>query len=889
MKKILVPGNTTRPTRRGTPAADDSAGTAAPSRAATRVRRLRLAASAFAVLIAVGGLVSTTAHPAKAATATAPGDSTGGSAMTLSGTGEFSSLQVTVSQTQDLINQNVDVSWTGATPTYPGAGTFYRDFVQIMQCWGDDAATGPDPSQCEFGVTTASSLSGTLVISRQMTVGAAADPLETDVPPNPGINNYYMPFVPAPQSGPTTAYKRPALDTQDDSDYFDNADTNEVDYARTDADGSGNKYFQMQNNTESPGLGCGQAVTDPSAPGGTTNEPCWLVVVPRGDTDVNGDVVTGDSANSALNSSPLSATNWSHRIVFPLNFQPASTACAIGANEVQTAGDEQLAEAMSNWQTGLCSQYPNTPYSYSELSDDESRNQLNTASPGLQFVSQPLATPFGQTAPDVLYAPVAVNALTISFYIQEPLGAPDAGGQVTQLNLNARLLAKLLTQSYQDAVAENDPYTDVPKQNPVDLTTDPEFLALNPQFQGLRFGANNIPDIILPFGTADSFSELWTWINQDPAARAFLNGIPDNQGNYGNPNYSGMVVNPNYYKLQLPLEDFPTTDPYCQPPVAALSINPETPLCGIALHPYFNTMDQGAQAASQGNQGLRTTWVLSANQTGSWGSTAPEGDGSIAILALSDAATAANYDLPTASLCNDEAGETNASGQIIPAGNLATDCVSATPQAMDAAVGDAEQSTIDPSVLIPNTHTIDPRAYPLTTITYAATVPSALTADQGAQFANLLEYIAGPGQVPGLAPGDLAPGYAPLPKALAAQTVTVAGDLRTDAGVPVTSTPTSTPTTLTTAPPGQALPAFPVPTGLPTPGPLPTGPTAGVVTRETLPGVDLAGSASTAPDPLGQVRYVLLFCLLAAGLSVGAGPALLIYARRLAGGRNPRG
>ena len=51
----------------------------------------------------------------------APADS----AMTKSGAGEFKDLKVTVSQTKNLINQTVTVSWTGGAPTTP-VGAFFE-------------------------------------------------------------------------------------------------------------------------------------------------------------------------------------------------------------------------------------------------------------------------------------------------------------------------------------------------------------------------------------------------------------------------------------------------------------------------------------------------------------------------------------------------------------------------------------------------------------------------------------------------------------------------------------------------------------------------------------------------------------------------------------------
>jgi len=73
------------------------------------------------------------------------------SAVTVSGRGDFADLKVTVSQTKNLINQTVIVSWTGAKPTVDSV-EFYSNFLQIMQCWGDGPA-GPDRSQCQFGAS----------------------------------------------------------------------------------------------------------------------------------------------------------------------------------------------------------------------------------------------------------------------------------------------------------------------------------------------------------------------------------------------------------------------------------------------------------------------------------------------------------------------------------------------------------------------------------------------------------------------------------------------------------------------------------------------------------------------------------------------------------------
>src|SRR5262249_16020002 len=98
----------------------------------------------------------------------------GDSSVTMSGKpdGPFKDLRVTVSQTKNLINQVVKVSWIGATLTTPLTG-FDINYLQIMQCWGDDP--GPDRTQCQLGglshTSAVGSIAGTYVLSRQFDSG----------------------------------------------------------------------------------------------------------------------------------------------------------------------------------------------------------------------------------------------------------------------------------------------------------------------------------------------------------------------------------------------------------------------------------------------------------------------------------------------------------------------------------------------------------------------------------------------------------------------------------------------------------------------------------------------------------------------------------------------
>ncbi len=113
----------------------------------------------------------------------------------------------------------------------------------------------------------------------------------------------------------------------------------------------------------------------------------------------------------------------------------------------------------------------------------------------------------------------------------------DANGQAyTKLRLSPRLLAKLLTESYPAALPIKQEYAAL-SNNPLNITLDPEFIKLNPGIaQGVS--ASDAASTLLALSSdSDVIRALTTYINDDPAARAWLNGKPDPWG---------MVVNPAY-------------------------------------------------------------------------------------------------------------------------------------------------------------------------------------------------------------------------------------------------------------------------------------------------------------------------------------------------------
>lgn len=693
------------------------------------------------------------------------------SPLTKSGTGDFANLKVTVSQTKNLINQVVTVSWTGGAPTLPASGSFAQNYLQIMQCWGDDPA-GPARTQCQYGglISQTTPAAGNWVRSRQVST-TRVDPKEELKKPS-AAQDAYVPFWAAAQAQPVGAA------TSNFNDFFDSQVTNEIPLARTHGDGTGTEFFEIETVRQAAGLGCG----DPVTTGGVTKaRSCWLVVVPRGNKEVDGAVLT-QAFSDQLDSSPLSQTNWDSRIVFPLDFLPVVQACPLAGSQRRVIGHELAVDAISSWGSALCGG-GGAQFSYTQLSDDVIRSQvLDGSSPGLALMTNP--APPDQVSPDhpLLYAPVGLSGLAIAFNIvhqPNPTASPDDlaqdGIRFPSMKLNARLVAKLLTQSYRNAVEGSPDYL---SKNPAGLTVDPEFLALNPEYTGFSFFVQP-PDALAQLGTSDLTSLLWTWIKDDPDANAFMSGTPDKWG---------MVVNPNNETSTLPISSYPRNDPSCVDVLIDAGTHLTAKKCALDTHPYTNDMHDSGRAASRGDtkghipaQGTTATSIV-------FPALPRQSPNQLSLLAVVDTATAARYNLPTASLLN-----------------TANKFVAPTTDSLLAGAAAMKPSTVA-GVLQSDPHTPNPAAYPLTALSYAVTSPPALDPAAGKDYAALVRYAAGPGQQQGVEPGQLPQGMAPLPDALQAQATNVANAIEAQAGKPISGGPTTKSTasgTNSLAPPGS--------------------------------------------------------------------------------------
>jgi hypothetical protein len=792
------------------------------SHRATSTRRARaaLAVVAATLFAAVPAFLVVASPAADAAAPTAPRTV----ATTVSGTGEFASLKVTVAQTTDLVSQSTLVSWTGGSPTVLGGGLFLSRYLQLMQCWSEPGAR-PTREQCQFGGFVVLPNGGSFSASRQVTM-AMTDPLETTYTPRTALEIRYVDF--ASVDGTVTSGQR--------SQYFDASSTNEVPLARVRPDGTGETYFEMQTGLEAPGLGCGQVINGRSP-------DCWLVVVPRGGTEVDGTPV-GQGQTDPLISSPLTQSAWNNHIDIPLSFQPIGASCILGRDETPTSGSELMNEAMSRWQPALCAGGPRN-FSFIGVSDDQAQNQLAGDKPGLVFVSE-----LSPGAVGAVYAPVAVSALTISLNVERqlPFRAPDGkpvdvtklpadilaaeGRRFEKVNLTPRLVAKLLTQSY--------PYdrafgtsTNV-GANPFDMARDPDFLAINPDFKPQGYEArfpNSFGRMYVTAGLSGTAYDVWRYVLSDKEGRDFLAGKPDPWG---------MVLNENYRGLTLPTHTFPRADLGCTIPITAPP-GFSLPLCTLDTFPYAASLQSAARAISRGDMARRDVPTLGLGNVPGYSLSPLQLPASRSMLGLSDTASAARYSLVPASLRN-----------------VAGEFVTPTAESMAAAVTSAKAGA--GGLLQGDILTTNPRAYPLTVITYAATAPAKLSVTERADYARLLRFVVGPGQTPGTAVGNLPDGYLPLPQNLRNGALSA---VRTIETIP-TPTPTPTPTVTTPTPTPSATVTTPTPT------PTVTDPGTGIPGTGSAPPSSPAASVAPVPSATPSTSPV---AAVAVGLTPASPPA----------------
>ncbi|MFI7585514.1 hypothetical protein ACIB24_00395 [Spongisporangium articulatum] len=751
------------------------------------------------------------------------------SSTTVAGTGPVAGIKVTVSQTANLVNQNVDVTWSGAAPTV-GLPNYAANYMQLMQCWGDVA---PDPTTCQFGGKVATDTRGGFnAASRRLDQDLYVDPDQKGLDGGPLQVRTWEPFQPVQGDLVTGAEVA-------ENSYFDRYTTNEIPFALTRGDGKGYASFEVQTFREASGLGCGDRITDGALQGKTRN--CWLVVVPRGDTEVDGtplDTVLNQSSHR-LNSSPFSATNWARRIVVPLKFAATSSVCPIEAKQRPVAGAETSAEAVLRWQPALCAD--NGPvFSYATIAESVVERGLASESPDMALLNGPTTSP-PPSDRRYVYAPLTVSGISISFLIERrsAVDAPAAvkdldGGRISDIKLTPRLAAKLLTQSYVQDVSATARYLG---KNPDNITKDPEFLKLNPVFADLSF--RDTIETLVPIGLSRSNALIWNWITSDQKAVDFVAGLPDEYG---------MRVNPFYQGLDVPREDFAKLDPLCEKVVAGAPA-----LCTLDRHPYAQDFHDTGRSVGRGDALSRVSWDVFAVPP-AWKKLPPQLDGLRALFGVTDTATAARYGIIPAKL-------QNGAGRFVG------------PDAKGLSEGLAAMGSSSVSgVLAPNPGSTRKGAYPLTEVTYGVTAPNILDQAAANDYATFIKYAVGSGQKEGAGVGELPPGYLPLTAKLKAQALAAAAEIKARKGPKKTATTDDSNTSgsgKTSGTGGSSSPA-----STPSASASPTPPATPVATASAVPTSYTPGVAAVFG------RYGLLIALTLGSCALIAGLVLPRLARR---------
>jgi hypothetical protein len=662
---------------------------------------------------------------------------------------------VTVSQTKDLVRQKVKVSWSGLRPTNGSIGAANYPVV-VMQCWGNkDQVTqqtcwngGSNVGTSSLGVTFADvgpfdpAVFGTAPSRDSVLPFKARD--------DGRLYNGWTGFTGWPEdqiikSSPTAHSVATA-----------NAILPNSYQGYTNPDGTGETDIELFTGFENPHLGC------------SSTAACSLVVIPIGDpvckpdselpSTIRGQCRAG-RVTGRLAAHWMSPTNWSRKFAFDLSFRESPNACKIGSQpETGLSGSFYAFQLLNNsWRPKFCQDKKLFPLSYTALSDGEARAQFGGAltGPWRDGSTNALLSSRaveGELAKPTVYAPVTVSGVAVSFVLDD-----NNRKEVTELNLNARLLAKMITQSYRSMSPAGLSHPGV-RNNPEWWGSDPELLALNPALADALYATGregaNYP--VVSLGDLDSIYALTAYIAADKDAVAWLNGASDGHG---------MFVNPKYHRYELPVglleqrDDFKDTNTnsaiYGQILLSAWSnVADNIYNAAISIAQAWPYASLSQDCVVQGEPETCSLKRIGQRQVG----------GFRAMLAITSLADSKVFGLRQAAL------QTSPGKFVKPDDDSLALALRGTK--LDEKTG----------VLNPDLPKMHPNAYPGMSVVYAAIPTTGLSAVSAGNYAKFLDYAAGPGQVQGLAAGQLPDGYVPLSDPLREQTRNAAVAVREQKG-----------------------------------------------------------------------------------------------------------
>jgi hypothetical protein len=433
----------------------------------------------------------------------------------------------------------------------------------------------------------------------------------------------------------------------------------------------------------------------------------------------------------------------------------------------------------------------------------------------------------------------------------------------TTLKLTPRLLAKLLTASYTDALPQGAVASYLNgKRN---ITQDPDFLAINDSdWQYMSIIGVGVADALAPLGRSDAAVAVWTYIMADTDAKNFLAGKADPWGMKVNPYYStDATVNPTGTALTLPRDDFPKADPVEYK--GHNTYNYADVINLVTWRPFTASLTVGGYDVLRGDPLKLGAWDPNA-----FPPAYTKGDRALvglqAVVGLTDSSAAARYQVVQASLLN-------------PAGKYVTpttEALTAAAAAMTASATQKQVVSFDPTS---STAKSAAAAYPLSVPIYAAVNPLMTDAAVRKDYAAFITYAASDGQTPGTGDGQLPDGYAPIPAAWKTQALAAAAGIAS--GTPV-ATASPSPSASATGTPTTAAPVTSSTTAA-TQQTASAGSTSAATTAVTDPAADGAtapplSSGKTADDP--SVPAMAVAVPVSAGAALAAALAIPLLTRR---------
>ncbi|GAA4754044.1 hypothetical protein GCM10023350_44250 [Nocardioides endophyticus] len=671
-------------------------------------------------------------------------------------------VTVDVDHTKNLRGrERVEISWKGAQPSAGrasdpyGIGGLNQEYpVVIMQCRGVGATVKPETcwtsSFSQRSQISRSSSDATWTrdvhadpADKEKVSGPTDFPTATDCPSIIREGEFYThltPFV----SKKGVVYSACDKDHMPPEAAADAAFPAAEIAAYTDADGRGSVQFEVRSDLENESLGC----NDKTA--------CSIVVVPitgiscdQASTTVSNDLApvekscrkTGQWAPGSSNFVNLSvdqavspslwwaASNWRNRFVVPITFGLPPDTCDVLDSRAPTGfyGSELLAQAALQWSPAYCLNKKRFKFQLNQMSDEAGWNLMRSGEGTAAVVSSEHEA---GTDP-VGYAPTAVSGFGIGYLIDKP----DNAGEFTDLRLNARLVAKLLTQSYLGSgLGVDHPGIG---DNPWGIMTDPEFIALNP---GLTRNASETGAALLSLSnSSDIIEQLTEWIAQDKDAMAFIGGKSDPWG---------MKVNPAYRKIDLPTAEWPLLDTFV----------PETEIeCWQANPPtYFNLLAAPVTTLAKISTALLDSWPNTQTRCDTDVSTTPhtyklgrvdrQSYGARFMLGIVSLGDAARYGLRTAAL------EARKGSYVAPTNASLAAAVKLTQQ----------KDELGPFVLDQAAVRKSRTAYPGTMAVYTAARLQNLDEGDARKVAQFIRVSTSEGQRQGSGNGELPGGFLPI-------------------------------------------------------------------------------------------------------------------------------